>query len=112
MKSRNIAKGKKRFAALAAVLIAVVAVSALCWGCAPKATNAGSASGQQSAAEEKQASADASAYPNFTDNDSGMFPDNYTNTDMLNAGNRGCNSCHSDLFDVMQLKGCSYSFVN
>ena len=98
-------KAKKRFVACAVMLAAVAMVGAVCWGCSPKATSDASPSGQQSASEEKQASIDASTYPNFTDNDSGMFPDNYTNTDMLNAGNRGCNSCHSDLFDVMQLKG-------
>lgn len=98
-------KAKKRFMACAMMLAAVAMVGAVCWGCSPKAASDASSSGQQSASEEKQTSIDASAYPNFTDNDSGMFPDNYTNTDMLNAGNRGCNSCHSDLFDVMQLKG-------
>ena len=36
----------------------------------------------------------------------GTFNDTYfSTTDMLNAGNRGCNACHEDLFgDVMNMK--------
>lgn len=40
---------------------------------------------------------------NFLDNSSGLFPDNFFNTTMLNIGNRGCNSCHENLFDTWGL---------
>lgn len=32
---------------------------------------------------------------------SGDFPDTRYNTELLNSGKRGCNSCHDDLFDMM-----------
>ena len=43
-------------------------------------------------------------YPDFTDRTSGNFNDTFSTTDMLNAGNRGCNACHEDLWDVMNMK--------
>ena len=39
----------------------------------------------------------------FTDRDSGVYPDTFYNSTMLNAGNRGCNACHENLFDVWKL---------
>lgn len=39
----------------------------------------------------------------FLDRSSGQFPDTFTNTDMLNAGNRGCNACHEDLFEMIKI---------
>ncbi len=36
----------------------------------------------------------------FTEPDAGLYPDTYTNTEVLNAGNRGCNSCHEDLWET------------
>lgn len=35
----------------------------------------------------------------FTETSTGLFPDTYTNR-MLNTGNRGCNSCHVDLWQT------------
>ena len=43
-------------------------------------------------------------HPDFTDKTSGLFNDTFSTTDMLNAGNRGCNACHEDLWDVMNMK--------
>ena len=39
----------------------------------------------------------------FTDRDSGLYPDTFYNSTMLNTGNRGCNACHENLFDVWKL---------
>ena len=80
----------KAVIALAALAVTVLFVQ----GCAP------------SAQEHSEEVADApseieSPYPSFTERSSGLLPDTYTNRDMLNAGNRGCNTCHADLFDVM-----------
>lgn len=38
----------------------------------------------------------------FAARDAGLLPDNEWNTTYVNAGNRGCNSCHTDLSDVME----------
>ena len=82
---------------LAVVLACVGIVALALWGCAPQSTTAAA----NAAAAEESASY---GYPNFTENSSGMFPDTYTNTELLNAGNRGCNACHSDLWTVMNMK--------
>ena len=60
------------------------------------ATNATSA--------ETQGHITATTDQNYLDRTSGNFPDTYNSTNMLNAGNRGCNSCHEDLFDLMYSK--------
>ncbi len=90
---------KKRYViGLALTFLAVIAISVLCWGCAPAAS-----SGQEGEGGTQQ-EVDLGGYPDFLDKNSGMFPDTYINTEMLNAGNRGCNACHSDLFDVMNMR--------
>lgn len=48
-----------------------------------------------------QAMADEATDISFFSNSSGIYPDTYTNTELLNLGHRGCNSCHEDLADVM-----------
>lgn len=91
-------KSASRICGAIAVVAAALALSLACWGCAPK--QASEAGGESESAPISA----TSVYPDFTDNDSGMFPDTYMNTDMLNTGNRGCNSCHTDLFDKMNGK--------
>lgn len=94
---------RSRAAMLAAVLACVALVALVCWGCAPTPTTQAAV---QEAKELSSTGDDAAlaAYPDFTENSSGMFPDTYTNTDLLNAGNRGCNACHSDLFETIKQK--------
>ena len=86
---------RKKMAVLAGVASCIFALALLCWGCAPQAASSGSSS------EETSENVDLGGYPDFTERSSGMFTDNYINTDMLNTGNRGCNSCHADLFEQM-----------
>lgn len=89
-------KSMKRFAITLAMATSVALVAAACWGCAPQEV-----SGEASTSEDDVI---LGGYPDFTENDSGMFADTYTNTELLNTGNRGCNSCHTDLLDAMNLK--------
>lgn len=93
-------KGTSRLLMAVAVVAAVLAVSLALWGCAPKAQL--SDTGSQEATEDTEAI--ESMYPDFTDKNAGNFNDTYSTTDMLNAGNRGCNACHEDLWDVMNMK--------
>ncbi len=86
----------KHLAACVLTVACVAGVAALCWGCAPQQANE-----DTSAASE---TVDLGGYPNFLDNSSGVFADTYTNTELLNTGNRGCNSCHTDLGDAMNMK--------
>ena len=90
----------KRIVAALATTASIALVAAACWGCAPQVTSSTDTSSDQSVGDEEI----LEGYPNFLNNDSGMFPDTYTNTDLLNTGNRGCNSCHPNLFDTMNLK--------
>ncbi len=50
-----------------------------------------------------QADGDSDSEPvvGFQANSTGLYPDTTWNENYLNAGNRGCNSCHTDLNDVM-----------
>ena len=91
-----------RFSKLAmglAVVAAVLAIALALWGCAPQATLPSTGSEEGGATEEV-----ASMYPDFTEKSSGLFNDTYQTTELLNAGNRGCNSCHEDLWDIMNTK--------
>ena len=82
-------------------MAAVAALALALWGCAPQATTSMAATGGDAEATEEAA---PSMYPDFTDRTSGNFNDTFSTTDMLNAGNRGCNACHEDLWDVMNMK--------
>ncbi len=94
-------KGTSRLLVAVAVMAAVAALALALWGCAPQATTSMAATGGDAEATEEAA---PSMYPDFTDRTSGNFNDTFSTTDMLNAGNRGCNACHEDLWDVMNMK--------
>ena len=94
-------KGTSRLLVAVAVMAAVAALALALWGCAPQATTSMAATGGDAEATEEAA---PSMYPDFTDRISGNFNDTFSTTDMLNAGNRGCNACHEDLWDVMNMK--------
>lgn len=93
-------KGTSRLLMAVAMVAAIAAIAMALWGCAPQATTTMAATGDEAADE----SAIELMYPDFTDKASGNFNDTYSTTDMLNAGNRGCNACHEDLWDVMNKK--------
>ena len=93
---------RKELAAMVAVaftLAAALAIGAL-WGCSP--TQAGGSESEPMSGTAKGGEEISTVESvNFLDNSSGLYPDTYTNSEMLNIGNRGCNACHDDLFDVM-----------
>ena len=95
-------KGTSRLLVAIAVMAAVAALALALWGCAPQATTTMAATGGDGETTEETAA--SSMYPDFTDRTSGNFNDTFSTTDMLNAGNRGCNACHEDLWDVMNMK--------
>lgn len=77
--------------AAAMLLVAAVAMG----GCAPTPV---------APSEAKAAAAETSVtqgLPIFTENNAGFLPDNEWNETYVNAGNRGCNSCHTDLQSVI-----------
>lgn len=97
---------RKRLAAMLAVSTGVVLVAAACYGCSPQAP-----SESESSSDAQSQEVDLGGYPNFLDNDSGMFADTYYNTELLNTGNRGCNACHTNLFDVMDLNEDGFEHI-
>ncbi|WP_080797651.1 molybdopterin-dependent oxidoreductase [Arabiibacter massiliensis] len=91
-------KTAKAFLATAAAVLVVGAF--LLAGCQPQAA------GQDGGGTEDKAKSSAPAITtttgaNFQNVDTGDLPDIYQNQ-LQNTGNRGCNSCHEDLIDVLQ----------
>ncbi len=103
IQDRSTPHSRKRMTVIIAACI--LALTLALWGCAPQTTQDASSDDAQAgvAASESEDEVQALGYPNFTDQSSGLFPSTYNN-DMLNSGNRGCNSCHEDLWNVMNLK--------
>ena len=101
----------RAIAAFAAV--ATVLSLALLAGCQPGAGAGGSGSETKSVAVDAQGSGEsgdtsapvgnqANMPGTFTDRDSGVLPESFFTTDYVNAGNRGCNSCHPDLYALVE----------
>lgn len=95
-------------AVLCLVLVGLVLLAAFMGGCSPKVVDA-----DELEAGTEKASYTTTTISDFLVNDSGMFPDTYNST-LLNAGNRGCNSCHEDLWEVsLELKsGATHILVD
>lgn len=97
---------KRKKLVLAALIVTVVVALGIC-GCAanaPKPAAEAPADEAASAAAESGDLAETGAMGDlsfFNKSAGDMLEDNYTNREMLNAGNRGCNSCHEDLADKM-----------
>lgn len=107
MRERTATCSKRKLALLAfamAIVLAVVAVA----GCAPKAPSAESGGAKSEGAATSEMDF---GYPDFMENSSGMYPGTYYNTELLNLGNRGCNSCHTDLFDVFNLNEDGFQHI-
>ena len=116
MSAKDLLKGKRALVALTLAMAVMLAAFAA-FGCSPQAPTSQNANGGD-VAESPQADADADStqemdfgYPNFLENSSGMYPDTYYNTELLNLGNRGCNSCHTDLFQVMNINQDGYNHI-
>lgn len=116
---RSTSKGKKIALAVSAAMVVFALGVCGCTSNTPqKATDADTkAAATEPAADEQKAepaapeakddAADKTAVGgmvmgSFFDKNAGdMLEDNYTNRELVNAGNRGCNACHEDLADVM-----------
>lgn len=83
------------------VFVAIALVAALCLlvACAPQVTNEGVSEG---AASETLADAGDDFVTvkakSYTNPDAGVFTDTWYNREVLRAGNRGCESCHNDMY--------------
>lgn len=93
---------KRKQQLLAAVLVcALLAMGAAALGCAPQNKPADAAPQEQTATEQSEQSGGIAGMMDFTANNAGYFPSTADNEQFVNAGNRGCNSCHDDLAQVM-----------
>lgn len=83
------------------VAVAVCALAGCLVACAqPRVSDADLSSDETQAGLE--------GLSNFTDNDTGNFPNTTWNEKYVNAGNRGCNSCHESLQSVIDNSGLAY----
>ena len=82
--------------------VAVLAVASCCMvaGCAPQQASSQDSASAENEATEATASLEGTSIMvhAFTDNDAGPFTDTWYNTNVLNAGSRGCSSCHADMY--------------
>lgn len=98
----------KRLKGKLLVVAALVALTACLAGLAACGPQEQKAEGQK---EAPTGSSQASLVPadskvpagigNFTDPDSGSLPESFFTSDFVNAGNRGCNACHADVWDAI-----------
>lgn len=71
-------------------------------GCQPQQSSSAATDPTEGSDKTKTEMASTTAnVGDFQNNDAGIFADTEFNTNYINAGNRGCNSCHEDLWDVM-----------
>lgn len=82
-------------------LAVIVLATALCLlaACAPQA--ASEATSRSEASESLASTGDefvAVKAKNYTEPNAGVFTDTWYNREVLRAGNRGCESCHSDMY--------------
>lgn len=61
-------------------------------------------------ADETEGSAIA-GYSDFTDRSTGLYPDVQKNAEYQNSGNRGCVSCHADLYDDVDKGNGTYDHI-
>lgn len=132
MKAMKAKGGRCKLAMLALPLVIALMAGSL-YACSPSAPAASDEKKTPEATQEakQDAAKDANAqeanvnqavspvdvaasvggYPNFLDNNSGMFADTYFNTQLLNTGNRGCNACHTNLFSVMDINQDGFEHI-
>lgn len=102
MKGRPL-QPKKRFQKCAAVLAVAFLVCALA-ACAPtgtpqQSTNASGAKTEENGISASSDSLESMGYSKFTDTDAGLVESDFYTERFINAGNRGCNACHEDLWE-------------
>lgn len=107
MKVRKSGKGEvvARKSSVRKVFVVACAVGMLALACALAAC------APQSAAPEKKTAAAEESTPagfsvvaakDFSQKDAGVFTDTWYNREILNAGNRGCASCHEDMYAMIK----------
>ncbi|MEC4272355.1 molybdopterin-dependent oxidoreductase [Adlercreutzia sp. R25] len=97
MKKENRPRRMRKAAVALLVIAAMTAMAGLAlFGCQPQVAPAVA----ESAASEPELAETGLA--NFLTNDSGVLADTHFNEVYVNEGNRGCNSCHPDLWSVIK----------
>lgn len=91
-------------------VVALLALVCALAACSPQETNQGS--GEAPTQETAQSSSEGSAsegtgaplvsVKNYAEPNAGPFTDTWYNREVLNAGNRGCSSCHSDMYAMIK----------
>lgn len=107
-KGRCAARRLKPKLAITLLLVAVATLGLMMalGGCQPQPVSEG-----QEPGSAEETSMGSSGMPRFTDRSTGDFPETNWNRIYLNAGNRGCNSCHESLDDVMNIGGENHPIV-
>ncbi len=97
----------RKILAVGVVSLALVALVACAPQAKPEPTPQSDAKTQAEAAEEPtdEPAALDFGYANFADESSGIYPENYYTKNYMNSGNRGCNSCHEDLWELVVDRG-------
>uniref|UniRef100_A0A7C9JPI6 Oxidoreductase molybdopterin-binding domain-containing protein n=1 Tax=Muribaculaceae bacterium Z82 TaxID=2304548 RepID=A0A7C9JPI6_9BACT len=106
----------RRFATVALAGVMVASVVALA-ACSPAPSNSVSkdapepvasveepaaVSDDAAAADDTASKLESMGYSNFLNNDSGDYATNFYTEGFVNAGNRGCNACHDDLWETIK----------
>lgn len=86
---------------IVAVVCAMTALFALA-ACAPASNQKLEGQDGEAQAQEEVAEFTTVAAKDFTENSAGVFTDTWYNREVLNAGNRGCNSCHTSMYDTIK----------
>lgn len=115
MKVSRTKEDRRRLTALVLSLVVILTIGALAACSSPSNAAAGGEASSAVNSGGTDAAADtapvANAYPNFLDNNAGMYEDTYFNSQLLNSGNRGCNACHTDLFSVMDVNDDGFEHI-
>ncbi len=94
---KTVHRNRRKPLTIAVVVAALCALVAIV-GCSPQT----SADAEPSASETEGSSIVSQQFA-FTEQDAGNLPDTDFNTTFVNAGKRGCNSCHEDLQTVIEM---------
>lgn len=106
-------ESKRRSKAVLSLAVGLLALMVCLAACAPGTPTAATGSSAASADENSSEAADDehsfSTAADFTEVSTGLYPDIQRNAEFQNSGNRGCASCHDNLFDLDKNNG---SFVH
>ncbi|MDO5358349.1 MAG: molybdopterin-dependent oxidoreductase [Slackia faecicanis] len=102
-KGGKTASHKSRTLRLVIVVSCVMAIAfALCLAaCAPQENEVVQKDGKQEVTQQDGSEFSAVNAKDFTVNDAGVFTDTWYNREILNAGNRGCGSCHESMYQTI-----------